>query len=85
MSELQNKQRKESLRNKVNTATTRLAVIATSVILATSAHAAEDNSIDIGTLGITGLTSSAAIIFAVKAGPSMMMWGYRKILGFIGR
>ena len=85
MSHVQNAQRKETLRSKVNTATTRLAVIATPVILATSAHAAEDNSIDIGTLGITGLTAAAATIFAVKAGPSMMMWGYRKILGFIGR
>lgn len=85
MSEVQNKQRKETLRQKLNTATTRLAVVATPIILSSSAFAAEDNSIDIGTLGITGLTAAAATIFAVKAGPSMMMWGYRKILGFIGR
>lgn len=85
MSQEENKQRKETLREKINTATTRLAVVATPVVLAASAHAEETNSIDIGTLGITGLTAAAATIFAVKAGPSMMMWGYRKILGFIGR
>lgn len=85
MSQAQNDQRKDSLRSKVETVATKAAIVATPVIMAASAHAAEDNTIDIGTLGITGLTAAAATIFAVKAGPSLMMWGYRKILGFIGR
>jgi len=85
MSQAQNNQRKDSLRSQVNTATTKLVIVATPLVLSASAMAAEDNKIDIGTLGITGLTAAAATIFAVKSGPSLMMWGYRKILGFIGR
>ena len=85
MSQQQNQQRKETLRSKVNAATTKLAIIATPVVMSASAMAAEDNSIDLGTLGLVGLTSGAATVFAIKAGPSLMMWGYRKILGFIGR
>lgn len=85
MSQAQNNQRKDSLRSQVNTATTKLAIVATPLVLSASAMAAEDNTIDIGSLGIVGLTAAAATIFAIKAGPSLMMWGYRKILGFIGR
>lgn len=86
MSQAQNNQRKENLRSKLNIASTKLAIIATPVVLSASAMAAEEsNAISLGDLGLIGLTSSAATIFAVKAGPSLMMWGYRKILGFIGR
>lgn len=85
MSQQQNQQRKKTLRSKVNTATTKLAIIATPFVMSASAMAAEDNSIDLGTLGLVGLTSGAATVFAIKASPSLMMWGYRKILGFIGR
>ena len=85
MSQQQNQQRKETLRSKVNTATTKLAIIATPVVMSASAMAAEDNAIELGALGLVGLSAGAATVFAIKAGPSLMMWGYRKILGFIGR
>jgi len=85
MSKEQNVQRKQDLRNKVNALATKAAVLATPVVFAAAAHAEESNSIDIGTLGMVGLTSAAATVFAIKASPSLMMWGYRKILGFIGR
>ncbi|MEB3755189.1 hypothetical protein I2F62_12840 [Acinetobacter sp. MD2(2019)] len=62
-----------------------VAVVALPVVLAASAHAAEDNAIDMGSLGVTGISVAAATVFAIKASPSLMMWGYRKILGFIGR
>lgn len=85
MSQQQNQQRKETLRSKFNTATTKLAIIVTPVVMSASAMAADDNNIDVGTLLLTGLSSAAATVFAIKASPSLMMWGYRKILGFIGR
>ena len=72
MSKKENAQRKESLRNKVNSIANKAAVVAT-------------NAIELGTLGLVGLSAGAATVFAIKAGPSLMMWGYRKILGFIGR
>lgn len=81
----QKNERLEALRQKLNRTGTKLAIVATPVIVSATAFAAEDNSIDIGTLGLVGLTASAAAIFAIKASPSLMMWGYRKILGFIGR
>ncbi|WP_312967889.1 hypothetical protein [Acinetobacter gerneri] len=73
---------KLTLRQKVNNVTTKIAVVATPIILATSAHA-ED--LDIGDLSLGGLGVAAAGIFAIKAGPSLLMWGYRKILGFVSR
>ena len=85
MSQVQNNQRKKDLQSKVNRISTKLAIAATPLVLAVSAHAEETNSIDMGTLGITGLSVAAATVFSIKAGPSLMMWGYRKILGFIGR
>lgn len=72
-------------RSLLNVATTKLAIVATPVVLASSAFAEDTNSIDVGSLGITGLAAAAATVFAIKAGPSLMMWGYRKMLGFIGR
>lgn len=78
-------ERLDALRKKADTVGTKLAIIATPVIMSASAFAADDNTIDIGTLAIQGLGIAAASIFAVKASPSLMMWGYRKILGFIGR
>lgn len=74
----------KDLRNKVDTFTTKLAVVATPIILASSAHAA-DGDVDVGTLAIGGLAAGAAAIFAVKAGPSLLMWGYNTILGFLKR
>jgi len=85
MSQQQNEQRKKTLRSQVNTATTKLAIIATPIVMSASAMAADDNTINVGTLLLTGLGSAAATVFAIKASPSLMMWGYRKILGFIGR
>lgn len=85
MSKKENAQRKESLRNKVNSIANKAAVVATPVVFAAAAHAEETNAIELGTLGLVGLSAGAATVFAIKAGPSLMMWGYRKILGFIGR
>ncbi|CAI3131196.1 hypothetical protein [Acinetobacter baumannii] len=84
MTQAKNEQRKQTLRDKVNHASTVAAVVATPVIMATGAHAAEGD-IDIGTLSLGGLGVAAAAVFAIKAGPSLLMWGYRKILGFVGR
>lgn len=83
MSEVQKK--RVISRSKVNAATTKLAIVATPVVFSASAMAAGENEIVLGTLGIVGLSAGAATVFAIKAGPSLMMWGYRKILGFIGR
>lgn len=84
MSELQNQKRKEDLRSKLNTFANRAAVIATPILFAAAAHA-EDSSIDIGTLGLVGLASAASTVFAIKASPSLMMWGYSQILKFTNR
>ncbi|MCH2013741.1 hypothetical protein MKX19_16825 [Acinetobacter pittii] len=84
MTQAQNEQRKQTIRDKVNHASTVAAVVATPVLMATGAHAAEGD-IDIGTLTLGGLGVAAAAVFAIKAGPSLLMWGYRKILGFVGR
>lgn len=81
----QKNERLEALRQKLNRTGTKLAIVATPVIMSATAFAADDNTIDIGTLGLAGLTGAAAAVFAIKASPSLMMWGYRKILGFIGR
>lgn len=84
MTQAQNEQRKDTLRNKINHASTVVAVAVTPLIMATGAHAAEGD-IDIGTLALGGLAVAAASVFTIKASPSLLMWGYRKILGFIGR
>lgn len=75
-------QQKKDLRSRVNETTTKLAVIATPVIIATGAHAAETD-IDVGTLALGGLAVAAAAVFAIKAGPALLMWGYGAILGFL--
>lgn len=85
MSKVQNSEREEILRSKFNAATTKLAIVATPIVFSASAMAADDNAIVLGSLSIVGLTAGAATVFGIKAGPSLMMWGYRKILGFIGR
>lgn len=72
------------LRKKVDNATTKLAVVATPMIMATGAHAA-DGDVDIGTLAVGGLAVAAAAVFAVKAGPALLMWGYTQILSFLKR
>ena len=84
MTQAQNEQRKNTLRDKVNHASTVAAVAATPVILATNAMAA-DGDIDVSGLALGGLGAAAAAVFAIKAGPSLLIWGYRKILGFVGR
>lgn len=85
MSQVQNANRKKELTARFNKFATKVAIIATPVVLATSAFAEESNSIEMGALGIVGLSTAAATIFAIKAAPSLMMWGYRKVLGFVGR
>ena len=84
MTQAQNNQRKDTLRDKVNHATTVAAVAATPVLLASNVMAAEGD-IDVSSLALGGLGAAAAAVFAIKAGPSLLMWGYRKILGFVGR
>lgn len=84
MTQEQNVQRKQTLREKVNHASTVAAVAATPVLLASNAMAAEGD-IDVTGLALGGLGAAAAAVFVIKAGPSLLMWGYRKILGFVGR
>ena len=84
MTQAQNEQRKQTLRDKLNHASTVTAVAATPVILASNAMAA-DGDIDVSSLALGGLGAAAAAVFVIKAGPSLLMWGYRKILGFVGR
>jgi len=83
--EVQKDAQPSALRQKLNQATNIALVTAGTALVSVSTFAADDNSIDLGTLGLTGLTGAAAAVFSIKAGPSLMMWGYRKILGFIGR
>lgn len=74
------------LQHRVSQLTSIAAATAVAVTVTTAARAAEgDNSVDVGTLALTGLGTAAATVFTIKASPSLMMWGYRKILGFIGR
>ncbi len=77
---VQEQNKKQDLRSRVNDITTKLAVVATPVLMATGAHA-ED--IDVGTLAVGGLAVAAAAVFAIKAGPTLLMWGYGAILGFL--
>lgn len=74
--------KKMTMKERVNHLTTVASVLAVPVVV-TVAHAADD--IDVGSLALTGLGTAAATVFTIKASPSLMMWGYRKILGFIGR
>lgn len=83
--EVQQDAQPSALRQKLNHATNVAAVAVGTAMASGITMAADDNTIDIGTLAITGLTGAAAAVFAIKASPSLMMWGYRKILGFIGR
>lgn len=76
--------KRPSMASRVNHITTVVAVAVTPVFMSV-AHAADDNTINVGSLGVVGLSSAAGTVFAIKSGPSLMMWGYRKILGFIGR
>ncbi|CAG68688.1 MULTISPECIES: hypothetical protein [Acinetobacter] len=64
---------------------TNIAAVTSVAVLGATAAKAADGDVDIGTLAIGGLGAAAAGVFAIKATPSLMMWGYRKILGFIGR
>lgn len=81
---VQEQNKKQDFRSRVNHTTTKLAVLLTPVLMATGAHAAEGD-IEIGTLAVGGLGVAAAGVFAVKAGPSLLMWGYGAILGFLKR
>lgn len=76
---------KDSAMDKANRLGTKLAIFATPFVLSAAAFANETNNIEVGSLALTGLGTAAAAVFTIKASPSLMMWGYRKILGFIGR
>lgn len=84
MTQIQNDARKQDLRSKINHLTTVAAVSATPFLVAANANAA-DGDIDVSGLALGGLGAAAAAIFVIKAGPSLLMWGYRKILGFVGK
>ena len=83
--EVQKDVQPSALRQKLNHATNVAAVAVGTAMASGITMAADENTIDIGTLALSGLTGAAAAVFAIKASPSLMMWGYRKILGFIGR
>ncbi|WP_151769431.1 hypothetical protein [Acinetobacter junii] len=83
--EVQKDAQPSALRQKLNHATNVAAVALGTAMASGITMAAQENTIEIGTLAITGITGAAAAVFAIKASPSLMMWGYRKILGFIGR
>ncbi|WP_096911227.1 hypothetical protein [Acinetobacter colistiniresistens] len=83
--EVQQDAQPSALRQKFDRAVNIVAVTAGTTLVSVGAFAADANTIDTGTLQIVGLTAAAASVFAIKASPSLMMWGYRKILGFIGR
>ena len=84
MTQAQNEQRKVTLRNKITHATTVAAVAVTPALIASNAMAAEGD-IDVSGLALGGLGAAAAAVFVIKAGPSLLMWGYKKILGFVCR
>lgn len=81
---METQSKKSSFSTRLNRVTTLASVVVVPTLMSV-AHAADDNTINIGSLGVNGLTTAAASVFAIKSGPSLMMWGYRKILGFIGR
>lgn len=85
MEQVQKDAQPSALRQKLNHATNVAAVAVGTAMASGITMAADENTIDIGTLALSGLTGAAAAVFAIKASPSLMMWGYRKILGFIGR
>lgn len=75
----------QTAKQKVSTLTNRVAAAVVPLAVTASAFAAEDNSVVVTGLVLTGLGTAAASIFAIKSSPALMMWGYNKILGFIGR
>ena len=85
MEQVQKDAQPSALRQKLNHATNVAAVAVGTAMASGITMAADENTIDIGNLALSGLTGAAAAVFAIKASPSLMMWGYRKILGFIGR
>lgn len=80
-----NNQPKPTFKQKVNHATTVTAVAVTPLMLSAMAFAEEAEVTIPTSVALTGLGTAAATVFAIKAAPSLMMWGYRKVLGFIGR
>ena len=75
----------QTAKQKVSTVTNRVVAVVLPLAATASAFAAEDNSVVVTGLVLTGLGTAAASIFAIKSSPALMMWGYNKILGFIGR
>lgn len=82
--EVQKDAQPSALRQKFDRVVNTIALTAGTTLVSAAAFAEESN-VDIGTLALTGVAGAAASVFAIKASPSLMMWGYRKILGFIGR
>lgn len=75
-----------STMDKVNHYTTVAAVAVTPLLIASTAMAADEGAtLNVGTLALSGLSVAAATVFAIKATPKLLLWGYGQILGFIRR
>ncbi|MEN8392535.1 hypothetical protein ABFP25_15640 [Acinetobacter indicus] len=81
--QVQNQAQKPTLKQRLDRATT-VASVAVLSLGASSLALADDVTLP-ADLVVGGLGVAAAGVFAIKASPSLMMWGYRKLLGFIGR
>lgn len=74
----------QKTKNLVNRATT-VATVATGAALASGVTMAADGDIELGSVGVAGLAVAAAGVFAIKAAPKFLMWGYGQLLSFIKR
>lgn len=81
--QVQNQAQVPTLKQRFDRATT-VASVAVLSLGASSLALADDITMP-PELVVGGLGTAAAAVFAIKASPSLMMWGYRKLLGFIGR
>ena len=66
----------------INRAST-AAAVATGAVLMSSTVFAADETISLGAVGVGGLTTPVAGVFAIKAAPKFLMWGYGQLMGFI--
>lgn len=74
----------QKTKNLVNRAST-LAAVATGAALASGVTIAADETISLGAVGVAGLAVAAGGVFAIKAAPKFLMWGYGQLLSFIKR
>lgn len=60
------------------------ATVAAGAVLVSAPAMAEDIALP-ASVGVAGLAAASAGVFAIKAAPQFIMWGYGKLLGFIRR